>query len=187
MPRKSKKGDILPIAGGDIKALESVRKVRAALQDGCSTTTEALEAAGVTRNYYYRALRLPYVQSNLAMELDALRVATQEVVDRSWIGVLMNIANLASGAAAPRDAVAAARLMYDIQRELSLGKSQEVGAKSSAAMDLLSSFLGGATKISIEKGGSPVEEPYIEGEYETIPDTEALRTDRALLLPVPIA
>ena len=139
---------IIPVSPADLKYHAIVQKVREKLSTDCNTIKCACAAAGVTRRLFYDAMRCPYVQAQTAAEMDARGQAAQEVLERSWVGVLMNMANIASGKNA-RDAVTAARLLNDIRLEAEKVIKPDKKAESNVAAELTRRFLAQSAENGI--------------------------------------
>lgn len=131
----------LPISPQDIKYWECVQRVREQFSRGCNTTRKACELAGVSHDFYYVALKSPYVQSQIALELDAIDKATHEIVRRSWVPIMINMARIAESQDS-KEAVQAARLVREVQQDLKkMAEELDRGSATHPAKLLAQSYL----------------------------------------------
>jgi hypothetical protein len=124
--------DVLPVSSQDLKYWACVQKVRDQfLEKGVNTTRKACKLAGVSHDFYYTSLKSPYVQSMMAQEIAALEQATHEIIQRSWVPAVINMARIAANQGS-KEAVQAARFLrdvgIDIKQVVEQAQKGEVGA-----------------------------------------------------------
>ena len=143
LPPASQENDISVVGPQSLKYWELVQRVRKQFQLGATTTVAACEAAGVCRKTYYEAIRDPYVQGMVASQMDALAQASLEVIEQSWIPVLVNVVGVARDGSG-RDAVQAAKFLKDVKDDLdAIARGDSRSSQESDAAKALRSFLGG--------------------------------------------
>jgi hypothetical protein len=138
----AQEGDVLPLSPTDIKHWELVQVVREQYHKRATTTRDACQAANVPVMTYYRALQSPYVQQMMVEQMHALSQATLAVLERGWFKVVSNMMNLAQSAQS-KEAVQAARLMYEMKQDLEKQGAGQGVVGESAAAQAVKSFLGG--------------------------------------------
>mgnify|MGYP001820637632 CR=1 FL=1 len=128
-----------------LKKIEVVERVRKAWSEGYTTTSSACKQAKVARSTFYLYMEDPYVQQDLVNRLASRRMITDQVLESSWVMVLMHMVEIASGRQGdPRAAVQAARFLRDVEHDIgdSLEKTKAGETGPSVAKKLLDKFQG---------------------------------------------
>jgi hypothetical protein len=133
---------VLPLSPQDVKQWELVQAVREQFRKRATTTSDACKAANVPRRSYYAVLRNPYVQGMMLEQMQALSQATLAILEQGWVQVLRNMMSLAQSADS-KEAVQAARLLYEMKKDLEKQSAGQGLPVVSAAAQAVKSFLGG--------------------------------------------
>ena len=113
-------GGTTPLDPKDVAAIVVVRKALDWMAEtGEYTYTRAFEATGVNYWDFYRAYKRPVVQAMVADWLGELNLATASMLRKRWLGVMHNMAEIASGNKGDeRAAVQAARFLENVRHRL---------------------------------------------------------------------
>lgn len=153
--------EIALVSGTDIKYWQVVQLVAEQFRKGATNTVMACEQAGVARDLYYRALRSQYVQEQSLAQIKSMRSATHAVLERQWLGVVLNMAAIARGDS--REAVSAARFLRDVYKDIEQDldvEERKVGNTGTTAQ--IQRFLAG--KPLVFRKRETIQEVAVEGD-----------------------